>query len=535
MELIYKDGAGGNLPAVYEGASSDGLKHKIRLESGLVESVDASHLMLLHQPDLTNLPSTPFDYQKEVQSGYISTEDAVRLARPKTLSPLQQLLMSWHHRLYHLPFRRIFMLAERGYLPKSLLKCRDNTPLCVACQFGAAHRCPWRVKGKRSGSIRRDNEVNPGNGTSIDQIISSQPGLIPQMSGFLTGERIWGATTICDHVSDYVHCHLMKNLTLEETLTAKHAWEKIMAQAGRVVKHYHADNGRFADEGFKAACNDHDQRLTFCGVGAHHQAGIIEGKNRVLTQGARTLLLHGIRMWPQMINSMFWPFVLKAMAERVNKLHISPDGATPESILYGVSPQEIRVASFHTLFCPVYVLDSKLHNAGSIGPPKWEPRSRIGVYLGHSPFHAGSVALVFNPATGHVSPQFHVVFDNDFSTVPFMQRAIVPPNWNELYNTSRELATDEEFDLADSWFRMQADTLGGDGPSRPITDPFAIVTGPNDNANDIRTPHATSIIGNIGCSLASDYKGEKSIPMSPLTSINREESAAPLPLQLTVD
>jgi hypothetical protein len=37
---------------------------------------------------------------------------------------------------------------------------------------------------------------------------------------------------------------------------------------------------------------------------------------------------------------------------------------------------------------------------GGPGPPKWEPQSRIEVYLGHSPFHAGSVALMFNPRTG---------------------------------------------------------------------------------------------------------------------------------------
>ena len=36
---------------------------------------------------------------------------------------------------------------------------------------------------------------------------------------------------------------------------------------------------------------------------------------------------------------------------------------------------------------------------------------KSGIYLGHSPYHIGSVALVLNPETGHVSPQFHVVFD----------------------------------------------------------------------------------------------------------------------------
>ena len=55
--------------------------------------------------------------------------------------------------------------------------------------------------------------------------------------------------------------------------------EKVMEQAGRNTKHYHADNGRFSDNGFIYAINTKYQKITFCGVGAHHQNGIIENKN----------------------------------------------------------------------------------------------------------------------------------------------------------------------------------------------------------------------------------------------------------------
>jgi hypothetical protein len=61
-----------------------------------------------------------------------------------------------------------------------------------------------------------------------------------------------------------------------------------------------------------------------------------------------------------------------------------------------------------------------------------KPRSNIRVYLGHSPFHAGSVALVYNPYTGHISPQYHVVFDDDFTTVPYMEAGMIPPHWSDL-------------------------------------------------------------------------------------------------------
>ena len=75
------------------------------------------------------------------------------------------------------------------------------------------------------------------------------------MSGFLTNQRLWGATTFIDHVSDYVYVHLMRDLSLPETLLEKSAMVKVMAQAGKTVKHYHADNGRFSDNGFIDAIN----------------------------------------------------------------------------------------------------------------------------------------------------------------------------------------------------------------------------------------------------------------------------------------
>ena len=61
------------------------------------------------------------------------------------------------------------------------------------------------------------------------------------------------------------------------------------------------------------------------------------------------------------------------------------------------------------------MLDNALQSGQ--GAPKWKERSRLGVYLGPSPNHARSVALVLNPRTGHVSPQFHIKFDDFFETV----------------------------------------------------------------------------------------------------------------------
>ena len=128
-----------------------------------------------HVADLTSLPSTPLDYCQEVRKS-LSVEEAARLAYPSVLTSLQQELLSWHFRPYHLPFWQIFALCEAGYLPKRLLKCKSKPPTCTACQFGQAHRRPWQVKGKKACTIRKKTDKLPGDGTSIDQIVSAQPG-----------------------------------------------------------------------------------------------------------------------------------------------------------------------------------------------------------------------------------------------------------------------------------------------------------------------------------------------------------------------
>ena len=135
---------------------------------------------------------------------------------------------------------------------------------------------------------------------------------------------------------------------------------------------------------------------------------------------------------------------------------MSLDGRTPDMKFSGVAAQTLRLRDFHTFGCPVYVLDSRLQSS-TMGVPKWEPRARLGIYLGRSPSHAANVALVLNPKTGLVSPQFHVVFDDDFSTVPHLRKGTVPPNWAKLVAGSREKSTTEHFDLTKTWFEPSSD------------------------------------------------------------------------------
>ena len=97
MNLLYCCGNKESETVVYEGASADGLLHTIRLDDNTKLSVYDSNLQLLYHPNFSNMPNTPLDYRNEVGSG-ITLGELQSLARLRTLSPLQQEFMSWHHR-----------------------------------------------------------------------------------------------------------------------------------------------------------------------------------------------------------------------------------------------------------------------------------------------------------------------------------------------------------------------------------------------------------------------------------------------------
>ncbi len=107
----------------------------------------------------------------------------------------------------------------------------------MPCIFGTAHCKPWRSKGEK-GLIRKHDDDAPGKIVTINQMISTQPGLIPQMAGFLTNLRIWAATIFVDHFSDFVYVALMHDLTLDKTLLAKSSFERHANKGGVTINSY---------------------------------------------------------------------------------------------------------------------------------------------------------------------------------------------------------------------------------------------------------------------------------------------------------
>ena len=90
-------------------------------------------------------------------------------------------------------------------------------------------------------------------------------------------------------------------------------------------------------------------------------------------------------------------------------------GSTPFELATKSKANHRDLSRSHVWGCPTFVLDPKLQNGKKI--PKWNRRARMGQFLGFSDEHSSLVAQVRHLETGHVSPQHHIVFDDQFQTV----------------------------------------------------------------------------------------------------------------------
>ena len=154
-----------------------------------------------------------------------------------------------------------------------------------------------------------------------------------------------------------------------------------------------------------------------------------------------------IEIWPMTIDYSVWVY------------NQTPD-MQPGLSAIGVwsrsrfEPVSETLSNFHVWGCPTYVLEPKLHKPG-VKIPKWAPRSRRRVNMGFSKMHSTQVGLVLNLLTGSISPQFHVVFDDMFSTVTSSTSAD-PEVWIRLVtsrNSRIQVMLDQEDDpeLDDEW------------------------------------------------------------------------------------
>jgi hypothetical protein len=330
-------------------------------------------------------------------------------------------LYHWHVRLNHLAYPRLKQMAKIGIIPKHLFDAPTTT--CSSCKHGRAKRRPWRTKGGEVRKIFREEFSAPGECVSVDQLESSVPGLIGQLKGILTKRRYLVATIFVDHFSSMDYPVLQQSTTSTETVAAKEAFELHASSFGVMIRHYHCDNGRFADNLFRDSVTRCNQTISYSGVGIHSQNGKAEKRIQDLQSAATTMLLHAERQWPTAINTHLWPYALRMASDVYNHAPRLNADAAPIELFTGIKMRPL-VQKFHHFGCPTFVLLSDLQS-GKKGR-KWSNRARVGVYLGRSMQHARTVSLILSLDTGLVSPQFHCSFDDLFETTRAAQIHLMP-------------------------------------------------------------------------------------------------------------
>ena len=114
------------------------------------------------------------------------------------------------------------------------------------------------------------------------------------------------------------------------------------------------------------------------------------------------------------------------------------------------------------------------------------PRSRVGVYLGKSREHERSVSYVLNLKTRNISPQYHCVYNNDFTTVHTTKDADKIKLWSSLYK-----AQPDERSLVNHLYVMK-NTFDIQSPqlkvmdvanSKPSSGKFSLVEAPQTSKN----------------------------------------------------
>ena len=67
-----------------------------------------------------------------------------------------------------------------------------------------------------------------------------------------------------------------------------------------------------------------------------------------------------------------------------------------------------------------------------------------------------------NPRTGLVSPQYHLVFDDDHWTVPFISSNDTPPQLFTLVENNSENTPTDDYKLSDEWFEPNINPFSTD-------------------------------------------------------------------------
>jgi hypothetical protein len=229
------------------------------------------------------------------------------------LTTSQKELLLWHQHLCHLGQGWIQELMKSAIastgdhdepvLPTKTKAANCPRPQCASCHVAKQHvRTPNSVTAhaneEQEGAIRHATHLTDDT-FSMDQIVCKLPGRLPNTFGKeRTSDQHHGATTCASHSSSWLFLTNQVSSTAGETLQGKWKLDRAAEELGRKIKHFHTDNHPFGAQEFLDDLELKNQTVTFGGVGAHHQNGIGENAVKLVTNVARSMMMHQLIHWP---------------------------------------------------------------------------------------------------------------------------------------------------------------------------------------------------------------------------------------------
>ena len=428
-------------------------------EPGIDDSVlkfDSAPPLCITYDEATNLPVGIAKNQDTLSP---QCNMSIMSEENQNLTPSQRLLLHWHYRFGHRGFQLCqFILSLPPFGSERFKGTRSCiAPKCEICQKAHGHRSPTKgsvqkINDSTAGALK-DGNLNAGDRVSVDHFECSLKGRTYTSFGKTTSEQYKGSMIFVDHMSSYLHVEHQLGFSAVESIRAKQNFEQFALDSGVVVQKYLADNGAFKAKDFVQHIREHEQSIHYCGVNAHHKNGVAERSIRTVSDTARAMILHSAAHWKNGIEASVWPMAVDYACYVYNHLPKS-NGVAPADLFLGSTVPRHKLKDLHVFGCPVYVLDPKLQSGKKL--PRWQPRSRRGVFVGFSSRHSSDVPLVLNLQTGSISPQYHVVFDDDFSTVCSVSESEEPPDfWTIVdlddYTCRIPVDTDSNPELQDDW------------------------------------------------------------------------------------
>jgi len=314
------------------------------------------------------------------RSENVYTIDIEKLTcKNQCLSALNDDSWLWHRRLGHASMHLLSKLSK-----KEVVRGLPNLPfqkdkICDACQFGKQVRSFFK-------SILEISTTRPLQLLHMDLFG-------PSRTTSLGGKHY--AFVIVDDFSRYTWVIFLA--TKEEALkTFSYFCKRVQNEQGYLITTIKSDHGgEFDNDAFEILCNENGYKHNFSAPRTPQQNGVVERKNRILQEMARSMLNeNGLPKY-------FWAEAVNTSCHIVNRVLIRPKmDKTPYELWKGRKP---NIGYFRVFGCKCFILNTK-DNLG-----KFDAKSDVGVFLGYST--TSKAYRVFNKRTLVVEESMHVVFD----------------------------------------------------------------------------------------------------------------------------